>query len=322
MDLRLDGRPVPKGWKVRRSHRVAPACPDQIEPAFRLIFRHLPALDREQRTATALELIRRGELDPAGILVVPEDADCRGAMVSMTVPGASGLVWPPVVGNGSECEEIEDQLVRTACSWLRQRGVKLAQALLAPSDTDLAKPLVRNGFRRITTLISMRHMLSLPVEVQFARQKLTYRNYLLCNQDLFHQTLLRSYEQTLDCPELSGARSLEEVLESHRAQGIYNPMQWWLALAGEQPVGVLVMCEMVEWQSLDVAYVGIVPEARGRGHGRELVQFALREASAAAVEQLTLCVDERNQPALNLYRSLGFEAHDRRDVYLAVWAKA
>jgi ribosomal protein S18 acetylase RimI-like enzyme len=36
------------------------------------------------------------------------------------------------------------------------------------------------------------------------------------------------------------------------------------------------------------------------------------------VPQLTLCVDARNSPAIGLYRSLGFERYDTREVYLAV----
>jgi ribosomal protein S18 acetylase RimI-like enzyme len=65
-------------------------------------------------------------------------------------------------------------------------------------------------------------------------------------------------------------------------------------------------------------YLGVVPEARGQGLGRELVNKALWEARAADAPQLTLSVDARNQPALNLYRSMGFEEYDRREVFLKI----
>jgi ribosomal protein S18 acetylase RimI-like enzyme len=43
------------------------------------------------------------------------------------------------------------------------------------------------------------------------------------------------------------------------------------------------------------------------------------EARAAGAECVTLSVDTRNRPAWKLYLTLGFEADDRREVYLAVW---
>jgi ribosomal protein S18 acetylase RimI-like enzyme len=74
--------------------------------------------------------------------------------------------------------------------------------------------------------------------------------------------------------------------------------------------------ERGDWE---VAYMGVVPEARRQGFGREILLKALFEARAAGVPRLTLSVDSRNQPAWNLYRSLGFEPFDRRAVYLLVW---
>ena len=152
-----------------------------------------------------------------------------------------------------------------------------------------------------------------------AAAELTHQTYLSCHRELFHQTLMRSYEQTRDCPEVNGVRTLDEIIEGHRAQGCYDPTRWWLALQAGEPVGVLLMAEVSEWQGWDLSYVGVVPEARGRGIGREITCKALRDARAAGTTQLTLAVDTRNCPAWNLYLDLGFEAFDRREVYLAIW---
>jgi len=92
----------------------------------------------------------------------------------------------------------------------------------------------------------------------------------------------------------------------------------WLAVEGERPVGVLLATESPEWESWEIAYIGVVPEARGRGFGRELMVRALAEARAAEISHLTLSVDARNAPAIGLYRVLGFERRDTREVYLAV----
>src|SRR5207237_1563992 len=131
--------------------------------------------------------------------------------------------------------------------------------------------------------------------------------------------LLRTYEGTQDCPEITGVRTAEEIIAGHRAQGKHDPRRWWVALAGGRPVGVLLLCEVPEWAAWDVAYVGVVPEARGRGYGRELMHRAVAEARADGVARLTLSVDVRNRRAWELYKGLGFEPHDRREGFLAIW---
>ena len=62
-----------------------------------------------------------------------------------------------------------------------------------------------------------------------------------------------------------------------------------------------------------------MPEARRQGYGTELVAKALVEARAADAMYLSLAVDGRNRPAIDLYHRLAFEPYDRREVYLAVW---
>jgi ribosomal protein S18 acetylase RimI-like enzyme len=165
----------------------------------------------------------------------------------------------------------------------------------------------------------MRHDLSLPAAASLETDRLTYQTYGEGNRSLFHQTLLRTYENTDDCPEVNGARTIEEIITGHLAQGRHDPNRWWLALNGDQPVGVLLLTEMTEWRGWDIAYVGVVPEARRRGHGRVLTRKAIEAARAANMGQLTLAVDNRNRPAWNLYRHLGFDPYDQREVFLAVW---
>jgi ribosomal protein S18 acetylase RimI-like enzyme len=319
--------------------------------AFRLIFQYLPAQERENRCANALRLLQHGELDPHGLFILRGPAGLCGALLCMPVPGRSALLWPPgVVGGTGETPvldsrdgcptspggtgvspvhsqdrrdagptdiEMEDALLRHACAWLRQRGVKLTQTLLAPEETFLADPLLRNGFSAVTRLWYMRHSLNLPVDCLNTPSRLDYQTF--ADDALFRQILQRTYEGTLDCPEVNDVRGIDEVLEGHRAQGTFDPERWWLACEGERPVGVLMMTEIPESGDWEVAYMGVAPEARRCGFGREMLLHGLCEARAADVPAVTLSVDARNQPAWNLYRSLGFEPYDQRVVYLAIF---
>jgi ribosomal protein S18 acetylase RimI-like enzyme len=84
-------------------------------------------------------------------------------------------------------------------------------------------------------------------------------------------------------------------------------------------VGVLLINPTLEGDGWEVAYVGVVPEARRRGFGRELMGKALFEAKAAGQPHVTLSVDARNRPARALYHHLGFEPLEVREVFLAIW---
>jgi ribosomal protein S18 acetylase RimI-like enzyme len=216
---------------------------------------------------------------------------------------------------------VEDALVQRASAWLRGSGARLAQTLLPPTDAPQAEPLLRNGFRHVTRLWYMLH--PAPENVPALDGRLTYESYArLPEPALLARVLQRTYEATQDCPEVTGVRTMDEVIEGHRAQGKYDPERWWLVRHGGEPIGVLLLTEMPEWASLDVAYVGVVPGARGRGFGRAIMGWALREAALSGIGRVTLSVDARNEPAWRLYRRLGFEAQDEREVYLALWGAA
>jgi ribosomal protein S18 acetylase RimI-like enzyme len=299
-------------------YQVRPARPEELPQAFRIIFQHVPKEDRQGRVRNALRLMRRGELDPAGVIVIVASECLLGAMVCLPVAGATALVWPPQAGTCGAHQHIEDQLMTYAIAWLRQRGAKLGQTLLAHEESQLAASLKRHGFVHITDLWYMRHELrSLPARSP-AAPTLTYQTYTDCDRTLFHLILGRTYEQTRDCPEVNGVRTLQEIIAGHQAQGIYDPKHWWLAQQAGQPVAALLIAEVPD-QGWDLSYVGVVPEARRRGIGGELTRKALEEARAAGARQLTLAVDTRNLPAWNLYRHLGFEPFDQREVYLAIW---
>jgi ribosomal protein S18 acetylase RimI-like enzyme len=290
--------------------------------AFRLIFEQVAAPDRDARVENALRLVRRGEFDQDGIWVVRGRGGLVGAMLCQSVAGASALIWPPQALPHPDHDRIEDSLIQGAGAWLRRGGAKLAQALLAPQDTPLALPLLRNGFTHVTSLWYLRHGLGASLDWLREESGLNYRDYSRCPQELFARTLFRTYEQTCDCPEVNGIRDVHEVLAGHAAQGKHDPRRWWLAMDGDRPVGVLLLTEIEDWEGWDLSYIGVVPEARGQGMGKELTRKALREAVQARAAQLTLAVDSRNRPAWQMYRGLGFESVDQREVYLALWHRA
>jgi mycothiol synthase len=305
---------------MERSFHVTSATPREQEAAIRLLFQDSDERDRDGRVNNALHLLARGDLDADGLIVAREGGSLVGAMVSLPVPGASALVWPPQVQPGViEAVALEDALLVHATAWLRQRGARLAQSLLSPDEIHLGASLVRNGFTHVTGLWYLRHDLDLPIGLLLAEERLRWHTYANTPEQVFHGVLERTYQETLDCPEVNGVRSIDEVIAGHKAQGDPGAARWWLASEADQPVGVLLLAETPESRTWELAYLGVVPEARRRGLGREMVRRALFETRAAEAGPLAVAVDARNHPARQLYASLGFEPFDRREVFLAVW---
>lgn len=298
---------------------IRPAREEEWPAAFRWIFKSVPESERPARIRHGIDMVRAGELQRTGIWVAIEAGVVNGAMIGLPVPGASALVWPPQAKSGDQKTAIEDALAEQCCASLRAQGVRVVQSLLETQDQQLGDPLLRNGFRRVTSLRYLRHNLA-RVSSQ-PSSPLRYQTFRESDPALFSATLERTYEGTLDCPELNGLRTMDEIITGHRAQGKHDPDRWWLAFVDDAPVAVLLLAEIPEWHGWDLSYLGVVATARRRGIARNLALKAIWEARHAGQSKLTLSVDQRNFPAQNLYQRLGFVPYDHRDVYLALWPK-
>ncbi len=84
----------------------------------------------------------------------------------------------------------------------------------------------------------------------------------------------------------------------------------------DEPVGVLLLTHVPLRPAIELVYVGVVPQARGRSYGRLLVRLAIEAASRARKDHLMLAVDRRNHYALKIYGELGFTETDRRHAWI------
>lgn len=81
----------------------------------------------------------------------------------------------------------------------------------------------------------------------------------------FKAAIQQSYQQTLDCPALNGVRSIDDVVAGHRAAGEYNPANWLLLRDQGRPAGVLVLAQVPGTQVMELVYIGLAADIRGRG---------------------------------------------------------
>ena len=73
-----------------------------------------------------------------------------------------------------------------------------------------------------------------------------------------------------------------------------------------QPVGFVALSRWPEPGWGTITHIGVVPEARGRGHVRSLLAAAARAARSAGIERIIADVDVRNVPMLAAMRASGY----------------
>ena len=84
---------------------------------------------------------------------------------------------------------------------------------------------------------------------------------------------------------------------------------FYVAVAGEQTVGLVTVCEQAHFSGQVDAYVGelvVAPGWEGRGVGSRLMQAAEGWAAGRGLAFITLDTGADNGPARGLYTSLGF----------------
>jgi GNAT superfamily N-acetyltransferase len=150
--------------------------------------------------------------------------------------------------------------------------------------------------------------------------ELTWRAFDPSREAEFRALLQATYASSLDMPELEGVRSLDDIIEGHRAAGRFIPGRWQLGqIPGHPEIAVvLLLSDVSDRDAWEVVYLGLTPAARGRGLGRAAIAHAL-ELARCHVSRLELAVDVRNLPATRLYETTGFVPFDRRSVHLVVF---
>lgn len=259
-----------------------------------------------ERAQRALGLIANGLLDARGV-VIARDEGIVGMQVCASLGGNAWMFWLPI-GD----ESIVDALVQAGLSLARRGGGKLAQSILSVDEP--APSLLRNGFQRVTTMRHLEHaLIDLPPAPNL---DLSFHPYGPSSSAAFAATLEQTYQGTLDCPELCGVRTIDEILAGHRGEGRFDPHYWWLVKEADRPAGVVILTELLDGITWELAYLGVTPSFRRQGLGRAMVLNALQTLRELPATRLTLAVDERNLPARRLYASIGFVETEANAVFL------
>jgi ribosomal protein S18 acetylase RimI-like enzyme len=239
---------------------------------------------------------------------------CVAVAMAVHNPGRVGmLLHTPADAEGVDSSALA-AAARAAAEQDLKQGSTFVQAMVE-DDRDADRAVVQAaGFSLLARLIHMKQ--SPPRQVSGEPADLRWRSAEQFGAEELARVITNTYEGSLDCPRLSGARRIEDVIAGHRAGGIYRPQSWWIVDLSGAAGGCVLMNDCTTGRAAEIVYLGVVPHFRGRGLGRRLLRHASADAHARGLESLELAVDEENVHAMRVYESEGFRVTRRRWAYV------
>jgi ribosomal protein S18 acetylase RimI-like enzyme len=226
-------------------------------------------------------------------------------------------LWPPVAKDDAP-ETTNDALLSAMVQWLGRQDVRLAQVLLPVDASRQRAQFAAHGFDHLADLFYM-VSLSAGFPEHEPQSALQFQPVSATEPARLAEIVERTYERTLDCPQLNGVRDITDVLAGYRACGEFDPRHWLIVCAGGVDIGCLLLADHAADDQWEIVYAGLVPAARGRGYGRLMARHAQFLARAAARARLVLAVDATNIPAVKMYERAGFVAWDRRSALVRIF---
>lgn len=115
--------------------------------------------------------------------------------------------------------------------------------------------------------------------------------------------LVAVQEQSFGIPMLLSRQSLARRLQEPTCR-IFLATFGEPSVGCDEPLGILRLQE--ENEAIGIYGFGIIPDYRGRGYGRQMLEEAIRLVRSEGQKPIMLDVDTTNEPALSLYLSCGF----------------
>jgi len=269
-------------------------------------------VDAAQAEDVFSEFVRRYHLDvsrqPAAML---GDRLMAGAMLIENPGRTATLFFPktfPGLGPGCTYSEVAHGLLKLIATQLSERDLAMIQVMQSDDDSQLAMYLSA-GFRKLATLMQMEaHIANTAIEPA-CTDRIEWFTIDQLGSDTFGQTILQTYRSSLDCPELTGLRTADEIIAGHRISGIFEPATWLLARIDGQNAGVVLLNDTNDDpHCMELVYMGVVEAFRGKGLAKRLLARAMHSAMLLHKSTVLLAVDTRNAPARRLDEAFGFSS--------------
>ena len=277
-----------------QSIHIAHTEAERIEALQKLV----PHRTQRQTKQLLASLESRYPLPADAIWVAKDGMRLRAAAMVVPMPGRTATVTVTPPDSDTDSSLIDD-LLKAIVMATQVWDIDLIQALLDPDHATAIDAHIRAGFSTLAELITMscvlrhQHCELLPPSISLHS----------ITDDSLAPILESTYADTFDCPKLRGIRRTEDVIAGHRAGGAVHEDLWLMIAQEEQPIGCALVT--VSGTCADLAYIGLIPEARNKKIGEIILKHIKTRAHAHGADRMRLAVDAKNGPALRLYQRCG-----------------
>lgn len=272
------------------------------------------------QTARMIELLNRtwekGDSRPEWCFVAEEEGKVAARLMYWAAPDrpeevklmAVRLPWE------GEWKRVGKALLEESMKEMQKGGAKELQAYLSSGGEGQAehqKELYLDaGLKEVQS--KKRFELNLAGHVAQLEYRLTYRNMEEVGEKAYLEAIRRVTEGTLDRLDILGiAEKGAENAARHYLEVLKNidhkPTWWQLGYDGEGKLAGLVVPQKISPEIGVVNYIGVVPEARGKGLVHDLLARATEILKAEDMRKIIADTDCENYPAIGSLEKGGFQ---------------
>jgi len=297
---------------------VRPVPPPQQGQAIQLVLSYQAEEIRASSVSASLDALSRGKVSPDGLFQAYRGTVVVGAVWANVLPGRTASVWAPQLSQTEE-EATAQLLLQAVDRFLQSRRVRMAQSLLEVGQQLAARRLERAGYVHAADLLYLVSLANhFPVTSPAGR--LEFQPYTDIGWQRLGRLIEETYRGTLDMPRLNGVCPIDDVLTGYHHTGAAGTQRWFFVRHAGRDVGCLLLADHPEQGQLELVYMGLVPQARGKQWGLEVARFAQWTTRLAGRNRLVLAVDAANEPAIGMYVAAGFADWERRRVFMKLLA--
>ncbi len=294
---------------------ISNPSPDELASTLELAFGHLPTQERQSRLEAVLSMLYTDSAAGEGVFQARLHGKRVGALFSFKRPDGAVLLWAPVMLDGLSPEPFFEPLAR----FCRKNGARAAVILVDRNQPCDRTALAVAGFEYLSDMLYMVVSTDeVPNEKPLVLNFLPMNQVPTCAFERMVDVVQKTYRNSRDFPGLLSHLPVPDVLEGYGASAEFRPELWFFIRKDGRDVGALLLTDQPEEQ-LELTYMGLVEEVRGRGFGPEIVGFAQNVARQRNRRHLLTSVDERNPAALKSYLSMGMNVWDRKSVFVRIF---
>lgn len=290
--------------------------PETLPETLRLAFGHLKTEDQSARISAILDQFAAGQIPLEGIFQAWENGQMVGALFSQARTDGCQMLWSPTMLEGRSTAPFFEPFDK----YCRKLACPAALALVDFRQEHDEQSLLSIGrFEYLSDLIYMVLILDQVKAPQIGESEYlqfeSLQSFSGSDKKRLETLVKASYQNSRDFPRLMGILPVDKVLDGYRNGSEFDPSLWFFVRGGNRDIGVLLMSDFPEKQ-IELTYMGLIEDVRGRGFGREIVRFAHQTARDRRCTVLLTAVDEQNTAAVRSYQAQGFQAWDRKKIYV------